>query len=161
MNFISLNAGSSYTLLFTENEDAGAWGEATDSNTRLRAQPEEYIEFCYPIVNGYASAAAAYAGGSGNGKGAIGGLSSASSDGYPGTATSRTPKWINVLKETGDEQYRVARPRSGHPGIVVAAFADRGVRVLSEHMDKEVFVQICKPKYDSADPILNPSDLNY
>ena len=160
LDFIAKNTGTSYTLLFVENIDAGTWGELTDGNTRLRALPEEYIAFCYPIVNDYASAADAYDGGKGGGKGAIGGLSANSSAGYNET-NSLTPKWINFAKESGDEQYRLARPMARHPGIVVAAFADRGVRALSEHMDKRVFVQICRPQYDSADPILNPSDLNY
>jgi hypothetical protein len=41
--------------------------------------------------------------------------------------------------------YRLARPSSNHPGIVVAAFADRNVRPLNENMDKNIFVWLCQP----------------
>jgi hypothetical protein len=41
--------------------------------------------------------------------------------------------------------YRTARPSSYHPGVVVAAFADRSVRTLNEGMDKLVYIYICSP----------------
>jgi hypothetical protein len=41
--------------------------------------------------------------------------------------------------------YRRARPSSNHPGIVVAAFADRNIRPLNENMDPKIFIWICQP----------------
>jgi hypothetical protein len=43
------------------------------------------------------------------------------------------------------KQYHSARPSSNHPGIVLAAFADRSVRPLSESMNKQTFIWICQP----------------
>jgi hypothetical protein len=50
----------------------------------------------------------------------------------------------------------VARPSSGHPGVVVAAFCDRHVQVLRDDMDKTIFVQLSRP---GSGVILNPKDL--
>jgi prepilin-type N-terminal cleavage/methylation domain-containing protein len=51
----------------------------------------------------------------------------------------------NFTSLTGLTSYNTARPSSNHPGIVIAAFADRGAKSLSENIDKKVFVQICQP----------------
>jgi hypothetical protein len=54
-------------------------------------------------------------------------------------------------------QYRKARPSSGHPGVVVAAFCDRSTRVLKDDMDKTLFVRLCRP---SSGVVVNPKDLD-
>lgn len=54
--------------------------------------------------------------------------------------------------------YRTARPSSGHPGVVVAAFCDGAVRTLKEDMDKTLFVRLCRP---GSGVILNPKDLDF
>jgi len=56
-----------------------------------------------------------------------------------------------------EEPTRTARPSSGHPSVVVAAFCDGGVRPLKDDMDKTLFVQLSRP---SSGVILNPKDLN-
>ncbi|MDR0520900.1 MAG: hypothetical protein LBH00_03495, partial [Planctomycetaceae bacterium] len=43
-----------------------------------------------------------------------------------------------------EQQYRKARPSSGHPGIVMAGMCDRSVRVLRDDMDKTIFVKLCR-----------------
>ncbi|MDR3197831.1 MAG: DUF1559 domain-containing protein [Planctomycetaceae bacterium] len=68
----------------------------------------------------------------------------------PNTSTEAnylTPLFINQGMDRGITYgaYRRARPSSRHPGIVVAAFADRSVRTLNENIDKEVFIWLCQP----------------
>ena len=52
---------------------------------------------------------------------------------------------------------RLARPSSGHPGVVVTTFCDRGVRPLRDDMDKLFFVRLCRP---GSGVILNMRDLD-
>ncbi|GHT41225.1 hypothetical protein FACS189443_2710 [Planctomycetales bacterium] len=54
-------------------------------------------------------------------------------------------------------KYRTARPSSNHPGVVVAAFADRSVRVLKDDMSRMLFVHLCRP---SSGVVVNPKDLD-
>jgi prepilin-type N-terminal cleavage/methylation domain-containing protein len=44
-----------------------------------------------------------------------------------------------------------ARPSSNHPGTVVSAFADGGVRPLNDNVNKEVFVKLCQPCNSAID----------
>ncbi|MCL2006383.1 MAG: DUF1559 domain-containing protein [Planctomycetaceae bacterium] len=71
-----------------------------------------------------------------------------------------TPLFINEGRaNSGVEilnRIRTARPSSGHPGVVLAAFCDRSVRPLNEDMDKLLFIQISRP---GSGVILNPRDL--
>ena len=53
---------------------------------------------------------------------------------------------------------RTARPSSAHPGVVVAAFVDGGVRVLRDDMDRTLFVRLCRP---GSGVIINPKDLGW
>lgn len=72
-------------------------------------------------------------------------------EGYKIASSSsvKVPAFVNAEREnkfrSGYEEYRHARPSSNHPGIVLAAFADRSVRPLSESMDQRIFVWICQP----------------
>ena len=52
---------------------------------------------------------------------------------------------------------RTARPSSGHPGVVMAAYCDGSVRPLKEEMDKTLFVRLCRP---GSGVVLNPKDLD-
>jgi prepilin-type processing-associated H-X9-DG protein len=52
---------------------------------------------------------------------------------------------------------RKARPSSGHPGVVMAAFVDGHVQTLKDDMDKTLFVRLCRP---GSGVIVNPKDLN-
>jgi len=52
---------------------------------------------------------------------------------------------------------RTARPSSGHPGVVIAAYCDGSARPLKDDMDKTLFVRLCRP---GSGVILNPKDLD-
>jgi prepilin-type processing-associated H-X9-DG protein len=72
-----------------------------------------------------------------------------------------TPLFINEGRAvSGNYQFeyasRTARPSSGHPGIVVAAFCDGHVGTLKDDMDKTLFVRLCRP---GSGVIINPKDL--
>ena len=56
------------------------------------------------------------------------------------------------------EPFRKSRPSSGHPGIVVATFADGGVRPLRDNMDRTLFVRLARP---GSGVIINPRDLDW
>ena len=64
---------------------------------------------------------------------------------------------MNSGNQTSDWQ-RKARPSSGHPGVVVAAFVDGGVRPLKDDMDKTLFVRLARP---GSGVIVNPGDLGW
>jgi hypothetical protein len=55
------------------------------------------------------------------------------------------------------DRIRKARPSSGHPGVVVAAFCDQSTKVLKDDMDQKLFVRLCRP---GSGVILNPKDLD-
>jgi prepilin-type N-terminal cleavage/methylation domain-containing protein len=67
------------------------------------------------------------------------------------TVAVNNPLFINVamipdlFTTISVTPYNTARPSSYHPGIVIAAFADRVAKALNDKMSKKVFVQICQP----------------
>ena len=73
-----------------------------------------------------------------------------------------SPLFINEGRMNSGTQIthreRTARPSSGHPGIVNAAFVDGGVRSLKDDMDKPLFVRLARP---GSDVITNPKDLGF
>jgi len=73
-----------------------------------------------------------------------------------------SPLFINEGRQNSGvqitESSRTTRPSSGHPGVVVAAFCDGGVRTLKDDMDKTLFVRLCRP---GSGVILNPKDLGF
>ncbi len=180
VDYISTHNGTSYTLLLSENLDAGKWAtyDTAAGVDRPRAEDETKIAFCYPIDINDGSTA-----GSDittiakvltvKGQLAAQGWTSATDAkcswrGYdltfdPTIATGDTvqsPTFINVGRTRAGEptsSYRLARPSSNHPGTVVAAFADRSVRTLNENMNKKLFVQICRP---ASGDVINPAELN-
>ena len=62
------------------------------------------------------------------------------------------PYWINLKK--GERKLSVlepvfyARPSSGHPGIVIAAFADGRVDTISDGIDEDVYEKLCDGEGD-------------
>ncbi|MDR1964832.1 MAG: DUF1559 domain-containing protein [Planctomycetaceae bacterium] len=116
---------------------------------------EERIAFCFPYNLNVTTTAI------GDGQSRLADYGSTATDkhshkGYEGdmaktdstTAKYLVPSFINKdrsLGISGYSQYRRARPSSNHPGIVLAAFADRSVRPLNENMEKQTFVWICQP----------------
>jgi prepilin-type N-terminal cleavage/methylation domain-containing protein len=48
----------------------------------------------------------------------------------------------------GDSDYKYARPSANHPGIVVAAFADRHVQALQEGIDSLVYARLMQTDSD-------------
>jgi len=79
---------------------------------------------------------------------------------YP-VDTERSPLFINEGRSNTsvDIAYpsRTARPSSGHPSVVIAAFCDGSVRALKDDVDRTLFVQLCRP---GSGAILNLKDLD-
>jgi len=159
--------GTSMTILLSENEDAGHWiwfhdpfgGHRPQASTYLFAtllmggyvpqddisEVESHVGFCYPrSLDSLNNEAPIY---------------------DPPTTVSSVcdqPLFINEGRKNSGFVYehrtRLARPSSGHPGIVNAAFVDGGVRTLKDDMDKTLFVRLCRP---GSGVILNPKDLGW
>ena len=187
VDYISVNSGTSYTILLSENMQAGNWIEAETDGTSARAQLttpsnwcEEEVAFFFPLnahgnLNSARSAAI-----SANARYPYTGAETSAPDkslwSYNGfcspnatltAATYGTPMFINEdrmgitypahLNGGVAESSRYARPSSMHPGVVVATFADRSTRVLAENMNRELFVNLCRPK---SGTVINPAELN-
>jgi len=150
VEFISTHSGTSYTILLSENINAGSWYTATDD------QIEKWVAFCFPYnidpkldptTAGWEQPWAGY--GASDATHSWKGYEAANAPFNPNSSTiSQAPLFINVGRTTigsGHEQYRFARPSSNHPGTVVAAFADLSTRTLNENMEKGTFINICRP----------------
>jgi len=153
IDFISTRSGTSYTILLSENIDAGDWTSPsyTDGSDIVGAGAggEEDVAFCFPFNehNDYSSADAVA-------DKAIATYDWSSSDaacswkGYDITGVANScivPLFINGKDTITLTQYRQARPSSNHPGMVIATFADRSARTLNENVDKDIFVHLCRP----------------
>ena len=150
--------GTSQTILLSENEDAGRWiwhsgdgipSTGWDINGGFRVI-ESAVGFAFPSE-----------------------LSSIASGEVPtyrplvssGTDRWESPLFINegrmfsggMFSDVVQESIRKARPSSGHPGVVIAAFCDGGTRTLHDDMDKTLFVRLCRP---GSGAILNLKSLN-
>jgi hypothetical protein len=77
-----------------------------------------------------------------------------------GTDNERSPLFINEGRANSGASIlystRTARPSSGHPGVVVAAFCDGSVHTLKDDMDRTLFVRLARP---GSGVILNPKDI--
>jgi hypothetical protein len=169
IGYIGNNSGTSTTILLSENLQVGVWalwdhvnGKRSTAGNRddngsisptANVHPAEpSLAFTYPVNSAVAadqvneSRYSQYSSTAGDD-------STWSYHGYDGdsadSTTNKNPAFINVLKEDDatnmSPSYRTERPSSYHPGIVVAAFADRSVRTLNEDMSKIAFVLICSP----------------
>jgi len=150
MDNLTSQDGSSMTILLSENEDAGNWfwyRTATSGGFYIPEIPgdiEPLVGFCYPgtLANTFSST--------------LGWL-----EGYETPRAVGQPMFINEGRAnssslaTGTE---AARPSSGHPGIVIAAFCDGSARALKDDMSPVVFIQLCRP---GSGVILNPKDLDF
>jgi prepilin-type N-terminal cleavage/methylation domain-containing protein len=169
IDYISSHSGTSNVILLSENNrpiaggvtdtttGTGArwayWDGATDSTIKVNADPEERIAFCYPYNK--AVTATDFAGkltlaedGATEGNWSYKGYELQTTPDTAGNAD--VPAFINVGRgreydAVWTSPYRRARPSSVHPGIVLAAFADRSVRPLNDSMDKHTFVWLCQP----------------
>lgn len=174
VDYISSHSGTSNVLLLSENLDAGDWIRFTDDTTDAyaRSYPEEYIAFCYPVnldvdydimVGSAERTLAAYKpSGTTNDNncswmGYYAKIDAVEEDGGAGNSVL-TPVFLNVARNGygAMKQYRKARPSSNHPGIVIAAFADRRVQPLNESINRHVFVRICQPH---SGVMINPTDI--
>ncbi|MGL4593329.1 MAG: DUF1559 domain-containing protein [Thermoguttaceae bacterium] len=158
--------GASNVLLLSENVDAGDWiSYVSTTKTLFDAPDERSVAFCYPFndaitnnlqlvthssslvnIDSVLGSNTADSGWEGNW-----------SDwrGYSSPVADWSAKWIN-LGRGGGVKHENTRPSSNHPGIVVAAFADRGVRPISDTMDKYIFIRICQPE---SGAVINMSDI--
>ena len=145
--------GTSNTILISENEDAGNWiwaGEATAAaisgiypvasshggfvNSTAIGLPVDYLTevesivgFCIPHTFNLVNNIPVFL--------------------YP-TPPGVQPLFINEGRMNSPIQAvgtQAARPSSGHPGGVVAAFADSSVRFLNEDIDRQTFLQFVQP----------------
>ena len=164
---ISSMDGTSNTILLSENEDAGNWIWYADGDITVpvagmfsfapnrsdfypAVSPPWHIEslvgFCFPNN-----------------------LSSIDTGEVPTyvpltswTDNERSPLFINEGRANSGVSIthspRTARPSSAHPGVVVAAFVDGGVRPLKDDIDKTLFVRLARP---GSGVIINPKDLGW
>ena len=178
VDYVSANSGTSYTILLSENMQAGHWvyqsGEQTFSGGRYssvhgaRNWDEYEVAFFFPINSSTDLGTFATAGDDAQARYYDGGGASYvdttfSWRGYDHDSTDSTsdaPLFLNVDRSgtiDGLRRYRYARPSSQHPGVVVATFADRSVRTLNELMNKDLFVNLCRP---ASGVVINPGELN-
>ena len=164
---ISAMDGTSNTILLSENEDAGHWiwhiggrvpripinqlwigrqWEHTDLVPSFPFWVESEVGFCFPnvlsdIVDGEVPTYIPLMRGTDDVEG--------------------SPLFINEGRANSGvsivHKDRTARPSSGHPGGVMAAFCDGHTQFLKEEMDKTLFVRLCRP---GSGVILNPKDLD-
>ncbi len=171
IEYINMNDGTSATILISENLDAGNWIINGNTDDLLLSHAEDNVAFTYPINtafddeeptvddNKYPShSLAGYWKSTDDNK--------QSWDGYaasaltPGASDAKfSPLFINIGRSgvSITHMSRKARPSSNHPGSVVAAFADRSVKILSQDMDKEIFVRACQTK---SGVVINTSSFN-
>jgi prepilin-type N-terminal cleavage/methylation domain-containing protein len=167
IDYISSHSGTGNTILLSENANNvrwAYWNTDTSSNVGVTVGGESEVAFCYPWNTIFTSMDTTS--GTGTADPSITRMAEHGTPdtrwSYKGYTDAPLPKtsgdnshaafFINIAK--GDEydsaygstyRYRRARPSSNHPGIVLAAFADRSVRPLSESMDQRIFVWICQP----------------
>jgi prepilin-type N-terminal cleavage/methylation domain-containing protein len=145
LNNISVMDGTSTTILVSENDNAGNWiwqavgvpvasTHVAVSNDEDLSEVESLVGFCYPNILRTDAVAGEFE--------------------VPvyiplqsGTdQVENSPLFINEGRSAlTTYRTRTARPSSGYPGIVNAAFCDGGVRPLKEDMAKPLFVQLCRP----------------
>jgi prepilin-type N-terminal cleavage/methylation domain-containing protein len=119
------------TLVISENLQAGNWSEglgtAPATSTTDTTNIESKLAFVYP---GYATASF-----------------SATNPAF--NASSVLP--INVPPISGGTAISTARPSSNHPNVVVAGFADGGVRPINDNIRTDIYIQLCQPSVSSID----------
>jgi hypothetical protein len=144
--------GTTVTLMISENEDAGRWIWNAEEPYDLSNQATPYawqdielqVGFCYPNVFETAN----------NAVDALPTLP------WPAIGSAlHQPLFINEGRATSSNPgvgSELARPSSGHPGVVIAAFFDGGVRPLKDNMDRNLYVQLMRP---NSGAILNIRDI--
>ena len=147
---IAQKDGTSLTILLTENEDARKWVWAMNGTTvlpNLRAPLlDENIEwsvgFCFPNDVDITKTAAPLI---------------TTPNSFVDWGGTDQPLFINEGRN-GTALFGPAttRPSAGHPGVVIAAFCDGGVRALKEDINRDIFTKLCRP---NSNEILNPTDI--
>ena len=178
---ISSMDGTSHTILLSENEDAGHWiwhivGEPdtplaayySDSSytaSTFAMSDVRPLTGVWTLIDMVASIGFNFPGYDGNGNNLLSSLATGEVPTYEplqsGTDSLISPLFINEGRANSGARitypYRTARPSSGHPGVVVAAYCDGHVGTLKDDMDKTLFVRLCRP---GSGVILNPKDLD-
>ena len=157
---ISLMDGTSMTILVSENADAGQWiwpwgnSDATNAYQRVPcacnlhpapAMIESAVGFCYPSEftnNADVFEEPRYV--------------PASDSAYPQPLFVNEGRTGTGFIDGSPGRARTARPSSGHPGVVIAAFCDAHTQPLRDDMSKVLFTRLCRP---SSGVILNPKEL--
>ena len=116
-----IKAGASNVILLTENKDATFWFRSTVE------QAVEDIGFHW----------------------ACGCISMKQDGGQPDNGNP-IPFWINQGGSNPGNIYH-ARPSSGHPGIVIAAFADGRVDAINDDIDEKTYLKMCSETCQCAE----------
>jgi len=172
--------GASNTVLLSENEDAGNWiwhviGSPNipvaaidyDYNDITDIRPttdyfsfafmEPLVAFCFPGYTGNNNTLASSSLLSSIATGEVSTYEPLQS----GLDELISPLFINEGRANSGARIRysprTARPSSGHPGGVVAAFCDSSTRFLRDDMDKTLFVRLARP---GSGVIINPRDFD-
>jgi len=176
---ISSMDGTSNTILLSENEDAGhwIWYVAGNPHTPLAAYYTDASHTASTfamsdvrpqtshLIDIVAFIGFNFPGYDGNGNHLLSSIATGEIPTYEplqsGTDNLVSPLFINEGRANSGVRitypYRTARPSSGHPGGVVAAFVDGSTRFLRDDIDKTLFVRLARP---GSGVILNPKDLD-
>ena len=179
---ISSMDGTSLTILISENENAGNWIWERNEQDRpfiaISAMQQRRLRG-RPIASMHPDPLDTFGGPVGTVTEQIGDMEVLVGFCYPNflmDATSENPIYDRTSQDPDDNTtwqpwfinegransgtvakgVQAARPSSGHPGVVIAAFCDRHVQALRDDMDKNIFVQLSRP---GSGVILNPKDL--
>lgn len=153
IDYISSHSGASNVILLSENLNAGQWAKwSTTTGYEVSSDGEDKIAFCFPFNTALGTLTTADVGNESYVNPSVAANMAKIKDAYAIAVALDDTKcnvvsFINQGRDPACQwtQYRRARPSSNHPGIVLAAFADRSTRILNDNMDKEIFVYLCMP----------------
>jgi prepilin-type N-terminal cleavage/methylation domain-containing protein len=123
--------GTSNTILFSENIQAGQWNDPPSGNSGLALEPMVGMVWWYPAPNG---------------------TQAVGTSGVTAQAINqdKVKAWDQIT--TTQDKYAHARPSSNHSGVFVVTFCDGRQHDMREDVAYSVFVQLMTP---SGNDVLN------
>ena len=152
-----IKAGASNALMLTENRQATYWLR-NRNDVKLAGTQFWHVELVKdsPVIPECV----------GRLGGAIGDIGFQWRQGTKvGIGTPNRLRWINedsigkatdTPEQVAEGLFTYARPSSGHPGIVIAAFADGHVDTINDDIDEAAYVKMCDYCADQADKQVSP-----